>query len=176
MINCCIFVGRIDKPTKLNWFIFSNFTIIKNKIKDLIVFPGETEFLRINECKDGRVFMLKFKNGTERYLFWMQEPNEDKDAELTKKMNDLLSNAPPTRTPAAAQPNRNQFAALNQAIGGNLDEIGALSNMDQNRKYFISPKFSLKTFRIDATVLVDEWNRKCGGLTPTIDWFNSKCN
>uniref|UniRef100_A0A914HHE1 Proteasomal ubiquitin receptor ADRM1 homolog n=1 Tax=Globodera rostochiensis TaxID=31243 RepID=A0A914HHE1_GLORO len=108
---------------------------------DLIIFPGETEFKRINECKNGRVFMLKFKNSEERHLFWMQEPEDaKKDDEICKKMNDLLSNAPPTRpaagggrTPTDRAGTMERYAALSNAIGGNLEDIGALGNMDQNQ-------------------------------------------
>ncbi|KAI3422270.1 hypothetical protein GPALN_012799 [Globodera pallida] len=108
---------------------------------DLIIFPGETEFKRINECKNGRVFMLKFKNSEERHLFWMQEPEDTKkDDEICKKMNDLLSNAPPTRpaavggrTPTDRAGTMERYAALSNAIGGNLEDIGALGNMDQNQ-------------------------------------------
>lgn len=100
---------------------------------DLIIFPGETEFLRINECPDGRVFMLKFKNSQERHLFWMQDQNVDKDEEIQKKMNELLTNAPPTRAAPRAGGQLSGIAALNSALGGNIEDIGALGNMDQNQ-------------------------------------------
>lgn len=99
---------------------------------DLIIFPGETEFLRINECKDGRVFMLKFKNSEERHLFWMQGPDEEKDAEVLKKMNELLSNAPPTRaTPARSE--RTSQSTHPALVNINAEDLGALANMDQQQ-------------------------------------------
>lgn len=105
---------------------------------DLIIFPGETEFLRIVECKDGRVFMLKFKNSDERHLFWLQEqPDDTKDEEIKKKVNELLTNVQPARTPARNQQpplgSLNSAAALNNALGGNLEDLGTFGNMDQNQ-------------------------------------------
>ncbi|KAL3082988.1 hypothetical protein niasHS_010790 [Heterodera schachtii] len=121
---------------------------------DLIIFPGETEFKRINECKSARVFMLKFKNSEERHLFWLQEQDDGKkDDEICRKMNEFLSNAPPIRpspataasiasaavgagrtpTDRTAGTMEQRYAAMSNAIGGNLDDIGALGNMDQNQ-------------------------------------------
>lgn len=106
---------------------------------DLIVFPGDTEFVRIKECTEGRVYMLKFKSGDSHQLFWLQDSKTDKDEEYAKKVNDLLNSPPPARTlgrqggnerPAA---NTNALAALNSAIAANSDEIGALGTMDQNQ-------------------------------------------
>ncbi|KAF7637398.1 RPN13_C domain-containing protein [Meloidogyne graminicola] len=99
---------------------------------DLIIFPGETEFLRVNECKDGRVFMLKFKNSEERHLFWMQGPDEGRDAEVLKKMNELLSNAPPTRT-TPARTERTSQHNLASLVNINMEDLGALANMDQKQ-------------------------------------------
>lgn len=41
-------------------------------IKDLIIFPDDCEFKRVNQCTTGRVYVLKFKAGSKRLFFWMQ--------------------------------------------------------------------------------------------------------
>ena len=55
--------------------------------KDLIIFPGEAEFVTIPQCTTGRVFLLKFKDHSSRkFFYWMQEPSNSKDKELAKKV------------------------------------------------------------------------------------------
>ncbi|KAE9554736.1 hypothetical protein FO519_002064 [Halicephalobus sp. NKZ332] len=101
---------------------------------DLIIFPGDTEFIKVKECADGRMFMLKFKNTSDqRKLFWLQDPPKDKDDELVKKVNDLLNNPPPQRhgRGGASERSANALNALAQL--GNGEDIGALGNMDQNQ-------------------------------------------
>lgn len=41
-------------------------------LQDLIIFPDDCEFKRVNQCTTGRVYVLKFKAGSKRLFFWMQ--------------------------------------------------------------------------------------------------------
>ncbi|XP_041563212.1 proteasomal ubiquitin receptor ADRM1 homolog isoform X2 [Drosophila elegans] len=61
---------------------------------DLIVFPDDFEYKRVDQCKTGRVYVLKFKSSTRRMFFWMQEPKTDKDDEHCRRINELLNNPP----------------------------------------------------------------------------------
>ncbi|XP_065897813.1 proteasomal ubiquitin receptor ADRM1-A-like [Dysidea avara] len=62
---------------------------------DFTIFPEEAEMKRVPQCTTGRVYLLRFKNNPQRkFFYWMQEPNEAKDADLIKKVNDLMNNPP----------------------------------------------------------------------------------
>lgn len=102
---------------------------------DLIIFPGDTEFLRIKECTDGRMFMLKFKNTSdERRIFWLQDPSTDRDDEIHRKTNDLLNNPPPQiRTGARGGVSERPTTSNLLASLASQEEGNALSNMDQNQ-------------------------------------------
>ncbi|ODN01530.1 Proteasomal ubiquitin receptor ADRM1 [Orchesella cincta] len=60
---------------------------------DLIIFPEDAVFSKVNQCKDGdRVVLLKFKASSRKLFFWMQEPKADNDEELVGKVNEALNN------------------------------------------------------------------------------------
>jgi len=55
---------------------------------------------RVTQCTTGRVYLLRFKNHPKRkFFYWMQEPDEAKDADLIKKVKyqniSLMSSALP---------------------------------------------------------------------------------
>ncbi|XP_055601152.1 proteasomal ubiquitin receptor ADRM1 homolog isoform X2 [Uranotaenia lowii] len=65
---------------------------------DLIVFPDDCEFKKIENVKNGRVFLLKFKSSSRRLFFWMQEPKTDKDEEWCRRINEVINNPPSTNS------------------------------------------------------------------------------
>lgn len=60
----------------------------------MIIFPEEAVFKRVKQCTTGRVYLLEWKGTERRLFFWMQEPSEDKDAELCEKVNKALNEPP----------------------------------------------------------------------------------
>jgi len=128
----------MNSSDNLLHFYWKNRDTNKNEL-DLILFPGDSEYMKVKECTDGRVFMLKFKSSKERHLFWMQEPNADRDDELFKKVNELLSNqiaqgSTRTGTDRSGANMISSIPGLSNVFGGSGDmNMSALNNMDQNQ-------------------------------------------
>ena len=45
----------------------------------LLLVPGDTIWKHVKSCQTGRVFQLSYKSSGQKYLFWMQYPNDNKD-------------------------------------------------------------------------------------------------
>ncbi|KAK9245227.1 proteasome complex subunit Rpn13 ubiquitin receptor-domain-containing protein [Lipomyces tetrasporus] len=65
---------------------------------ELMIFPGEAEWLPVSTCKTGRVYVLKFNSSSQRSFFWLQDPpagdklNEisEGDLKIATRINTLL--------------------------------------------------------------------------------------
>lgn len=55
---------------------------------DLFILPGEVTYSKIP--RNGRIYLLKFKESNQRHFFWMQESSEDKDAQYEAALNRYL--------------------------------------------------------------------------------------
>ncbi|XP_036446629.1 proteasomal ubiquitin receptor ADRM1 isoform X2 [Colossoma macropomum] len=95
---------------------------------DLIIFPDDCEFKRVNQCTTGRVYVLKFKAGSKRLFFWMQEPKTDKDDEYCRKVNEYLNNPPMPGALGSGGSGGHELSALGE---GGLQNL--LGNMSHNQ-------------------------------------------
>uniref|UniRef100_A0A3Q3MG87 ADRM1 26S proteasome ubiquitin receptor n=1 Tax=Labrus bergylta TaxID=56723 RepID=A0A3Q3MG87_9LABR len=125
---------------------------------DLIIFPDDCEFKRVNQCTTGRVFVLKFKAGSKRLFFWMQEPKTDKDEENCRKVNEYLNNPPMPGALGSGGSGGHDLSALGGGLGalagpGLANLLGSSSSSSSSSV----PAASNSSTRLDlASVLTPE--------------------
>lgn len=61
---------------------------------DLTIFPGTASWEKVDECKDGRVFLLRLLDANRKHFFWMQETTDEKDEEYSTNINKLCKGLP----------------------------------------------------------------------------------
>jgi len=109
-------------------FVWKERTSNTNEI-DLIIFPDEATFKRVTQCTTGRVYLLELAQTKKRYFFWSQEPNEEKDAEIETKVNQLL-NPPPDNQQASIQ--QQLLALVGRGIQSNATSSSSATTTSSN--------------------------------------------
>lgn len=95
---------------------------------DLIIFPDDCEFKKVEACKTGRVYLLKFKSSSRKLFFWMQESKVDKDEEWTRRVNEVMNNPPSMSSSGSG---RGGGSGSSTADNGDLQYM--LNNMSQQQ-------------------------------------------
>ncbi|CAG8785030.1 27977_t:CDS:2, partial [Racocetra persica] len=91
---------------------------------DLIVFPEEAEFIRVEQCTTGRVYLLNFKSSSQKLFFWMQDAKDDKDEENVNKVNRLLNGLTESRQQGTSStgPLGSPFRTMDDLSGFEVDQ------------------------------------------------------
>jgi len=117
---------------------------------DLIIFPSDASFVRVNQSPGGRMYVLKFSSSDQRYFFWFQDPHVGAFESYARNINGLLDDpeyivdheadaagmsqntAASTATPGASSSSAAQPSAINQPPPDRLAELRALvANLPQ---------------------------------------------
>ncbi|ORZ39455.1 proteasome complex subunit Rpn13 ubiquitin receptor-domain-containing protein [Catenaria anguillulae PL171] len=104
-----------------------------NRVEDdLIIFPEEAEFSRVTQSND-RVFVLAFKSSSQKHFFWMQEPKDDKDDDIVKRVNKAIDDPSSLQQEQAgpASPTASAAAAEQAQLLQMLQQMGTGSSVSQ---------------------------------------------
>jgi len=109
-----LYTSEDEQLTHLQWYDREK----KETSMDLIVI-SDAYLERIEKCKTGRVYILRFTSSDKKLFFWMQEPDESGDAEIVRKFNEAVgATIPDKKSGGAAAP---AAAAGGAAAGGDVD-------------------------------------------------------
>jgi 26S proteasome regulatory subunit N13 len=64
-----------------------------------MIFPGDAKFEKVKQSND-RVYLLEFSASNQRHFYWMQEKEEEGDAERCKKINNIINDISDSDKPA----------------------------------------------------------------------------
>ncbi|KAI0770271.1 proteasome complex subunit Rpn13 ubiquitin receptor-domain-containing protein [Fomes fomentarius] len=59
--------------------------------EDLILFPGDATFAKVEQSAWGRTYVLKFSSSNQRHFFWLQDADSSRDEEFVGNVNRLLA-------------------------------------------------------------------------------------
>lgn len=104
---------------------------------DLMLFPSTMDWRRVDDCKDGRVYVLIDKNSKNKHFFWMQEPKEEGDEEIVKKMKLAVEGKDPSRDPEPAAAAAASSGATAPATGAQAAAPSAADNQAQLLQMFM---------------------------------------
>ena len=63
----------------------------KNPIDSFYVFPDDAKFEKVKKNRD-RVYILEMKHTQQRYFYWMQDEEKEKDKSNALKVHNVLNN------------------------------------------------------------------------------------
>ena len=55
------------------------------------MFPGDCKFEKVKQSTE-RVYLLEFQSTQQRFFYWFQEDDKEKDAEVALKIHNNLNN------------------------------------------------------------------------------------
>ncbi|KAI0801915.1 adhesion regulating molecule [Irpex lacteus] len=70
-------------------FIWRN-RVTNENVEDLILFPGDASFVKVEQSAWGRTYVLKFSSSNQRHFFWLQDADSSRDKEFVTNVNKLL--------------------------------------------------------------------------------------
>ncbi|OZJ05267.1 hypothetical protein BZG36_01967 [Bifiguratus adelaidae] len=97
--------------------------------EDLIIFPDEADFVKVDECTTGRVYLLRFKSSNQKLFFWMQDSSDAKDAEVVEKVNRLIND------PESAMAERGETNTEGPSPAQVLNMLGGEQGIDQDQLF-----------------------------------------
>jgi len=115
--------------------------------EDFLVFPDNQEFSKVDTGRsEDRVYLLQFKNSSNRAFFWMQESKKEKDEENCRLLNEYMTNPPPAGMgDLGGEDGQNELmnllSQLQGSSGGRPIQIGDLSNVLQEMNMPQSGKY-----------------------------------